>query len=131
MAKRKHALVYLDTHIVVWLYDALTGRLSQTAAKAIEDHDLVISWMVELELQFLHEIGRLRVKPTEIIRHLSAQIGLRQSDVGLERIVRAAARMDWTRDVFDRLIAAESNATDTPLITKDRTIRAHHKLSIW
>ena len=131
MAKRKDALVYLDTHIVVWLYDALTGRLSQTAAKAIEDHDLVISWMVELELQFLHEIGRLRVKPAEIIRHLSAQIGLRQSDVGLERIVRAAARMDWTRDVFDRLIAAESNATDTPLITKDRTIRAHHKLSIW
>jgi len=39
--------------------------------------------------------------------------------------------MDWTRDVFDRLIAAESAATDIPLITKDRTIRAHHKLSIW
>jgi len=39
--------------------------------------------------------------------------------------------MDWTRDVFDRLIAAESAATEVPLITKDRTIRAHHKLSIW
>ena len=40
---------------------------------------MVISWMVELELQFLHEIGRLRVKPAEIIRHLSTQIGLRLS----------------------------------------------------
>jgi PIN domain nuclease of toxin-antitoxin system len=39
--------------------------------------------------------------------------------------------MDWTRDVFDRLIAAESMAMDIPLITKDRAIRAHHKLSIW
>jgi PIN domain nuclease of toxin-antitoxin system len=131
MAKRKESLVYLDTHVVVWLYDALTDRLSKAAAEAIEDNDVLISRMVELELQFLHEIGRLRVKPTEIIRHLSAQIGLRLSDVGLERIVRAAAGMDWTRDVFDRLIAAESMAMDIPLITKDRAIRAHHKLSIW
>jgi len=131
MAKRKESLVYLDTHVVVWLYDALTDRLSKAAADAIEDNDVVISRMVELELQFLHEIGRLRVKPLEIIRHLSTQIGLRLSDVGLERIVRAATGMDWTRDVFDRLIAAESAAMDIPLITKDRTIRAHHKLSIW
>lgn len=131
MAKRKESLVYLDTHVVVWLYDALTERLSQAAAAAIEDNDVVISRMVELELQFLHEIGRLRVKPAEIIRHLSAQIGLRLSDVELERIVRTAAGMDWTRDVFDRLIAAESVAMDIPLVTKDRAIRAHHKLSIW
>jgi PIN domain nuclease of toxin-antitoxin system len=131
MAKRKESLVYLDTHVVVWLYDALTDRLSKAAAEAIEDNDVVISRMVELELQFLHEIGRLRVKPTEIIRHLSTQIGLRLSDVGLERIVRAATGMGWTRDVFDRLIAAESMAMDIPLITKDRAIRAHHKLSIW
>lgn len=131
MAKRKESLVYLDTHVVVWLYDALTERLSQAAAEAIEDNDVVISWMVELELQFLHEIGRLRVKPAEIVRHLSTQIGLRLSDVELERIVRTAAGMDWTRDVFDRLIAAESAAMDVPLVTKDRTIRTHHKLSIW
>ena len=131
MAKGKESLVYLDTHVVIWLYDALTDRLSKLAAEAIEENDLVISWMVELELQFLHEIGRLRVKPAEIIRHLSTQIGLRLSDVSLERIVRAAAGMDWTRDVFDRLIAAESAVMNLPLITKDRTIRTHHKLSIW
>ncbi len=131
MAKRKESLVYLDTHVVVWLYDALVDRLSKAAAEAIEDNDLVISWMVELELQFLYEIGRLRVKPAEIVRHLSSQIGLRLSEVGLERIIREAVRMDWTRDVFDRLIAAESAATNLALITKDRTTRAHHKLSIW
>ena len=131
MAKGKESLIYLDTHVVVWLYDALTDRLSKLAVEAIEDNDLVISWMVELELQFLHEIGRLRVKPAEIIKHLSTQIGLRLSDVSLERIVRAAAGIGWTRDVFDRLIAAESAAMNLPLITKDRTIRTHHKLSIW
>ena len=131
MAKGKESLVYLDAHIVVWLYDALTNRLSRVAAEAIEENDLIVSRIVELELQFLHEIGRLRVKPAEIIKHLSAQIGLRLSDTGLERIIRAAAGMGWTRDVFDRLIAAESAATDIPLITKDRTIRTHHKLSVW
>ena len=131
MAKGKESLVYLDAHIVVWLYDALTNRLSRVAAEAIEENDLIVSRIVELELQFLHEIGRLRVKPAEIIKHLSAQIGLRLSDTGLERIIRAAAGMGWTRDVFDRLIAAESAAMDIPLITKDRTVRTHHKLSVW
>lgn len=131
MAKRKESLVYLDTHVVVWLYDALADRLSKAAAEAIEDNDLVISRMVELELQFLHEIGRLRVKSSEIIKYLSAQIGLRLSDAGLEQIVSKAIGMNWTRDVFDRLIVAESAALDVPLITKDRAIRAHHKLSIW
>ena len=131
MAKRKESLVYLDTHVVVWLYDALTDRLSQAAAEAIEDNDLVISRLVELELQFLHEIGRIRIKPAEIIKHLSNQIGLRLSDISLEQIVSAAMGMNWTRDVFDRLIAAESAVMDVPLITKDRTIRTHHKLSIW
>src|SRR3990172_12046989 len=108
MAKRKESLAYLDTHVVVWLYDALTDRLSQAAAEAIENNDVFISRMVELELQFLHEIGRLRVKPAEIIRHLSTRIGLRLSDVELERIVRAAAGMDWTRDFFYPLIPPES-----------------------
>jgi PIN domain nuclease of toxin-antitoxin system len=131
MAKGKESLVYLDTHVVVWLYDALTDRLSKAAAEAIEENDLTISRLVELELQFLHEIGRLRVKPAEIIRHLSTQIGLRLSDVELERIIRAATGLDWTRDVFDRLITAESATMNLALITKDRTIRAHHKLSIW
>lgn len=131
MAKGKEPLVYLDTHVVVWLYDALTDRLSQAAVAAIENNDLIVSRMVELELQFLHEIGRLRAKPAEIIRHLSTRIGLRLSNVDLERIIRAAAGMGWTRDVFGRLIAAESAAMDIPLITKDRTIRAHHRLSIW
>ena len=59
MAKRKESLVYLDTHVVVWLYDALTDRLSKAAVEAIEDNDVVISRMVELELQFLHEIGHI------------------------------------------------------------------------
>lgn len=131
MAKGKEPLAYLDTHVVVWLYDALTDRLSKAAAEAIENNGLIVSRMVELELQFLHEIGRLRVKPAEIIRHLSTRIGLRLSDVDLEQIIRAAAGLTWTRDVFDRLIVAESAATDIPLITKDRTIRAHHKLSVW
>src|SRR3989304_1503802 len=108
MAKRKESLVYLDTHVVVWLYDALTDRLSQAAPGAIEDSDPVISGLVESELQFLHETGPLRVKPAEIIRHLSTRIGLRLSDVGLERIVHAAAGMDWTRGGLDPPIAAET-----------------------
>jgi PIN domain nuclease of toxin-antitoxin system len=115
----------------MWLYDALVDKLSTRAAETIESCDLRISWMVELELQFLYEIGRIRVAPADVIRHLTQQIGLRASETSMEKIVRTAASLSWTRDVFDRMIAAESLVTDFPLVTKDRAIRAHHRLAVW
>ncbi len=33
---RKPALIYLDTHIVCWLYEGRVGLLSVAAAEAIE-----------------------------------------------------------------------------------------------
>ncbi|HLG72825.1 MAG TPA: type II toxin-antitoxin system Phd/YefM family antitoxin [Chloroflexota bacterium] len=40
-------------------------------------------------------------------------------------------KITWTRDPFDRLIAAHALATDTPLLTKDETIRQHLPLAWW
>jgi len=131
MAPRKDAVVYLDTHVVVWLYDALVDRLSDNARDAIERNELRISWMVKLELQYLLEIGRVRTRPDEIIGSLADSIGLRMADTSMGDIVEAALEIDWTRDTFDRLIAAESILRGCPLITKDHLLREHLPVAVW
>ena len=49
------AVIYLDTHILVWLYGGMVDLLSEKAKTLIESEDLVISPLVELELQYLFE----------------------------------------------------------------------------
>jgi PIN domain nuclease of toxin-antitoxin system len=56
-------VIYLDTHVVAWLYAGELGRLSQFASERIEAEDVLISPMVVLELTYLHEIERLPELP--------------------------------------------------------------------
>jgi PIN domain nuclease of toxin-antitoxin system len=131
MAGRKKPVVYLDTHVVAWLYDALVDKLSAKARAVIDANELHISWMVKLELQYLYEIGRIRVRPDPVVDELRDSIGLRMSEISMERVAEAALRTAWTRDVFDRLITAESQVTGFGLVTKDASIRKNFKLAIW
>ena len=122
--------VYLDTHIVLWLHDRLLDRLSPVAIEAIETHPVFISALVELELQYLHEIGRIRPKAHAVIRALSNSIGLKVSDIPLSETVRFACPLTWTRDPFDRLIVGETMAAKGKLITKDKLILEHYSQAL-
>jgi PIN domain nuclease of toxin-antitoxin system len=124
-------MIYLDTHVVVWLYAGLTEKLSKKAISLIENNDIYISPAVKLELCFLQEIKRINSSAQDMIRFLQAQIGLNICDTPFETIVNKALSMTWTRDPFDRLIAATSACSHAKLITKDETIRKHNKLAVW
>ena len=90
MARKKPSIVFLDTHIVVWLYAGLTEKISDTARQAIEENDLMVSPLVKLELQYLFEIGRITVKPDTIIKNLFAAIGLTVSETPLQQVIEEA-----------------------------------------
>lgn len=62
---------------------------------------------------------------------LRRSIGLEIADVSMEATVRAATSLDWTRDPFDRMIAAHAIVADAPLLTADRTILEHLPLATW
>ena len=131
MARNKPSVVFLDTHIAVWLYAGLIHKISDTAKQAIEDNDLLISPLVKLELQYLFEIGRITVKPDTIIKNLFAAIGLKVSETPLQQIIEEALKISWTRDVFDRLLSAEATAVEGGFITADENIKSNLKLAIW
>lgn len=124
-------MIYLDTHVVVWLYAGLTEQFSPSAQNLINDHDLFISPIVRLELQYLYEIERITDEPPAILADLSKRIGLRIDDKELNAIISQAMAYRWTGDLFDRLIVANAALDNTVLLTKDRVIRTHYPHARW
>lgn len=123
--------VYLDTHVVVWLYTNDTINLPKVAKILIESNDLFICPMVFLELQYLKEIGRIKCTPNELVEDLRGKIELQIDDLPFEVAARRASEIQWTRDPFDRLISGSALARSYPLITKDANILENLPLAIW
>ncbi|HEX4594039.1 MAG TPA: type II toxin-antitoxin system VapC family toxin [Bryobacteraceae bacterium] len=125
-------MTYLDTHVVVWLYDGKVGKLSKVAAEQIQnDRELLVSPAVMLELQFLHDIQRLNRTALTIVTALVKEIGLRICEQSFIAVIESALDQKWVRDPFDRLIVAQAIANEAPLVTKDEKIRRHYRRAIW
>ena len=131
MARARQSLTCLDTHIVAWLYAGMVEKLSDSAVQAIETGVLLYSPIVALELQYLHEIGRLRVPSDTILMALQEEVGLQPCALPFDTVVTTAKALTWTRDVFDRIIVATAMAAEAQLITKDTTIRQHSPVTLW
>ena len=61
-------VILLDTHVVVWLAAGRTDRLSVGVSDLIERNRVAISPIVELELSYLYEIGRIAA-PDVLVQH--------------------------------------------------------------
>jgi PIN domain nuclease of toxin-antitoxin system len=86
---------------------------------------------VELELAYMHEIGRARDPASTMLAALRKSIGLEVDDIPFTEITQTAANLTWTRDPFDRMIAAQAIVAGAPLVTADRTILANLALASW
>jgi PIN domain nuclease of toxin-antitoxin system len=124
-------LIYLDTHVVVWLYAGLLEKFSQAARDLINEHEIDISPIVLLELQYLYETQRVTKDASIIVADLSQRIGLKVCDKDFNAIVSRALALSWTRDPFDRMIVAHAGLHDNLLISKDQNILDHYPHTRW
>jgi PIN domain nuclease of toxin-antitoxin system len=124
--------VFLDTHVIVWLYAGELARLSPKTKKCLESPiKLLASPMALLEVDYLYEVKMIRVRHHEVVEELREKIGLEIADDSFASILREASSLSWTRDPFDRLIVAHAQLRSLPLMTKDRTIRRHFTQGFW
>ncbi len=125
-------MIYLDSHVVAWLYASGTKLLSPVATELIDGSDDVrISPMVRLELRYLYEIGRVKQPPSPVLDVLQSVLGLSVCPAPFAAVVHGAETLDWTRDPFDRLIVAQAALHDAPLVTKDETLRSKYHAAVW
>jgi PIN domain nuclease of toxin-antitoxin system len=109
----------------------MSERLPRPVRILIDEREPHASPLVSLELTYLHEVGRARDSAETMLAALRRSIGLQISDVPLTELAQVAARLPWTRDPFDRLIAAHAIVADAPLVTADQTILSNLPLATW
>jgi len=124
-------MTYLDTHVVIALYERDLSPYSPKALAAIEqEDDLRLSPMALLELQYLFEIKRTKVPAARIADALQRDIGMQVCDAPCPEVARKALSERWTRDPFDRIIVAQARFQEAALVTRDRVILARYSRAL-
>ena len=123
-------MIYIDTHIAVWLYAGQVEKLTEIAKEFLNENEIYISAVVRLELQYLNEIKRITDGANEIVSDLSNRIGLKICDKSFNSIINYSMDLVWTRDPFDRIIVANAALNNDPLVTKDRKILDHYEKAL-
>ena len=123
-------MIYLDTHIALWLANAELDKMSKSALEKIRTEEIRISPIIRLEIQYLNEIKRISSPPDPVIEKLSDTIGLSVCDQEFNSVVSKALEITWTRDPFDRLIVAHAAIKNDFLITADRNIQSNYRFAL-
>lgn len=124
-------MILLDTHLLVWLYGGERNRIPPGVERRLNSEQLGLSPFVQLELAYLYEVGRVRSSAQAVVEELGTRLELVVADVAAAAVCNAALGLTWTRDPFDRLLAAHATVANLPLITKDEAIRQHLPLAWW
>ncbi len=124
-------MIYLDTHVVVWLYAGQVEKFSKQVKDLMNEYEIYISAIVRLALHYLYEIQRVTDDSNAIVSDLSNRIGLKVCDKNFNDIMSQAVTFSWTHDPFDRIIVANAALNDNILISKDQNILEHYLHTNW
>ncbi len=124
----------LDTNVFLWS-DLEQQRLSRTARDFIRDgtNDLILSAATAWEIAIKHAKGQLEL-PEHPEPYLALRIALDRLEplpIGLSHAIRAGALPPIHRDPFDRLLVAQSQLEDLPILTPDPNIAQYAVSVIW
>jgi PIN domain nuclease of toxin-antitoxin system len=75
----------------------------------------------------LYEVGRLRPRVAELAEAVTKDPRFLVDEPPLLQVALAAISLGWTREPFDRLLAAHSSSRRIDLCTTDRLMREHHR----
>lgn len=124
-------MIFLDTHVFVWLFAGLNEKFTTKAINLLNNNDLKISPMVILETQYLYEIKRIQTPARQLYEDLHLRLGVTVANDDFSMTTQNALELSWTRDPFDRMIVAHSMGLSTPLLTADKTILENYVTAVW
>jgi len=111
----------LDTHALIWWFEGST-TLSKRASSTIGNPDnvILISAVVGWELAIKFKTGKF--KTTSLVQDLDGIVqreGFAQLPISLDHAVRAGLLPMHHKDLFDRLLIAQAQALNAPIVSAD------------
>jgi PIN domain nuclease of toxin-antitoxin system len=117
----------LDTHFLVWITQKSFRLRNYPWLQQYEPWG--VSAISFLEIQLLSEAGRIPLNP-RFVDAVVTDPRFEVDEVSVVALIQRALHLSWTRDPFDRLIAAHSRLRRVPLCSVDSIILANHKLLV-
>ena len=124
----------IDTHCWLWAVSA-PERLRAAARKTIESREntVLFSAVSALEIAIKVSIGKLRLPepPGEYVRSRVDTLSMTSLPVYQTHALHVAELPPHHRDPFDRLLIAQSQVENLPLMTADAALAAYDLELIW
>ena len=124
----------LDTHAILWSFNG-NPSLSAVARRVIENgsNEILVSAASAWEIATKVRLGKL---PTgeELIRDLDGfltHLGFDGLAVSVSHAARAGMLGGEHRDPFDRMLIAQAQTENLPIISNDRVFDRYHVKRIW
>lgn len=131
MPRNRNELVYLDTHVVAWLYQGLVEKFNPYTIEMMNNAELRVSPIVAVELDEWYKQGKINQSSDEILNELHDRIGLQLCDQSFSNVSKEAKKHRWAKNMFDRLIVASASFSDASLISKDAYMHVNYAGTIW
>jgi PIN domain nuclease of toxin-antitoxin system len=125
--------VLLDTHALVWWLEA-KENLSRKAKEIIEESDTVvfISAASGWELAIKTQIGKF--KSAQLVKGLEKEIekeGFIELPVSLKHALLAGSLDSAHKDPFDRLLIAQAQVEEVPIVSNDKVFDRFSVRRLW
>ena len=124
--------VLLDTHAFLWWCED-SPELSKKARAVMTEEDCFVSYASFWEIAIKVSLGKLRL-PGIIDRYLANQMslnGFEQMEISFRQIMRCASLERHHGDPFDRLLVAQAQEAEVPVVSRDSVFDAYGIKRIW
>jgi PIN domain nuclease of toxin-antitoxin system len=114
--------ILVDTQCWLWMSSS-PDRLSVRAREVVEDtaNELLFSAASAWEIAIKHALGKLRLPepPQRYVHSRVETLRTRPLDIDQSHALRVAILPPHHRDPFDRLLVAQAQIEDIPILTAD------------
>jgi PIN domain nuclease of toxin-antitoxin system len=125
--------VLLDIHVLLWWLEG-GNKLSRRARHVIQDQEttVLVSAVSAWEIAIKSEGGKLEAGPlvTDFQKELGRE-GFAELPISAQHAIRAGILKGPHRDPFDRMLIAQAQAENVPVISKDKLFDDYGVRRIW
>jgi len=123
----------LDTHVLIWWFNE-PAKLSARAASILRSpgNTILISAAVAWELAIKVNLGKIDALP--LVSELASQTaeeGFTELPISMAQAVRAGLLPRHHRDPFDRVLVAQAQDLNVPILSADAVLDRYDVKRIW